>query len=370
MKKLFEGGFLFFIFHILFILCAVITAVAFVALLCLKFVTASPAIAFILTPFLYSLPAIIIAPLIFTIVLYPFFHLVKWVNHSSNKIVQMMYYFSIDRHKIISNKPFENTITILDTFEFRFNYDKSLWIFFFILIVILNTAFFFVCLEESSQNMYSIKGTAYENYKNMKAENRAKNDINKEIPRPNPNNKTSDTINLKPSPVTIKLGKSEIVKEIQKMEYMLEYNLIIQYVNKNKQKNLEPNDKDVLVKAKEMASTTISNITKGKRVNIPRLYRIKEGQTLRSIADIFGITIEDIEYINDSNLGSLIAGNLIRVRQTVQLGHHKIGDGETLDNIRIKYGMTSNELKKLNNISNDSYKLKIGTNLIVIKTPI
>ena len=99
-----------------------------------------------------------------------------------------------------------------------------------------------------------------------------------------------------------------------------------------------------------------------------KYYTVKKGDTLYGIARQFGISVDELEVANN------LTTNPLRVGQTLVIPEIEEPDvpneniyivkkGDTLYSIANQYGMTVNELKSLNNLTNDT--LSIGQELVV-----
>ena len=110
----------------------------------------------------------------------------------------------------------------------------------------------------------------------------------------------------------------------------------------------------------------ISNIKPGEVI----IYKISKGDTLYSIAQKYGVTVNDI--INYNQLANtLLSVNqqlLIPVNQTIEAGkephiNYFVKRGDTLYNIAKRYNVTSKELMDYNNLS--SSLLNIGDEILI-----
>lgn len=99
-----------------------------------------------------------------------------------------------------------------------------------------------------------------------------------------------------------------------------------------------------------------------------KYYTVKKGDTLYGIARQFGISVDELKVANN------LTTNTLRVGQTLVIPEIEEPDvpneniyivkkGDTLYSIANQYGMTVNELKSLNNLTNDT--LSIGQELVV-----
>ena len=89
-------------------------------------------------------------------------------------------------------------------------------------------------------------------------------------------------------------------------------------------------------------------------------YVVKKGDTLYSIAKIFGTTVDDIIKLNDLISTNLSIGQNIKI--PVNTNFYQVVSGDTLWSIAKRFNTTVNRLKEINNLVNDV--LSIGQILI------
>lgn len=98
-------------------------------------------------------------------------------------------------------------------------------------------------------------------------------------------------------------------------------------------------------------------------------YRVKSGDTLWSIARNFGVTVNQIKEVNKLNNNTLSIGELLYIptkeTETIEKDVYTVKNGDTLYSIARKYNLSVDELKKLNNLTNNT--LSIGQKLFVSK---
>jgi len=98
-------------------------------------------------------------------------------------------------------------------------------------------------------------------------------------------------------------------------------------------------------------------------------YRVKSGDTLWSIARNFGVTVNQIKEVNNLIDNTLSIGTLLYIptkeTEKVEKDVYTVKNGDTLYSIARKYNLTVDELKKLNNLTNNT--LSIGQKLFVSK---
>ena len=89
-----------------------------------------------------------------------------------------------------------------------------------------------------------------------------------------------------------------------------------------------------------------------------KYYTVQKGQTLYSISKKFNMTVDQLKEMNNLNSNKLLAGQQLRVRKMeIEIGEdeYRVKEGDTMYSIAQQYGMTPEELKNLNDL--DSYML-------------
>ena len=98
-------------------------------------------------------------------------------------------------------------------------------------------------------------------------------------------------------------------------------------------------------------------------------YRVKSGDTLWSIARKYGITVNEIKKANNLENNTLSIGELLYIpteeTKTVETKVYTVKNGDTLYGIASKYYLTVDELKDLNNLTSNT--ISIGQKLNVKK---
>ena len=94
------------------------------------------------------------------------------------------------------------------------------------------------------------------------------------------------------------------------------------------------------------------------------IYQVKKGDTLYSIANKYGITLQELKAINDLNNDTLSIGQLLKVPSGLSLANsYTVDSGDTLYSIAKKFNTTVPKLKEANNLINNM--LSIGQKLII-----
>ncbi len=112
-----------------------------------------------------------------------------------------------------------------------------------------------------------------------------------------------------------------------------------------------------------------SNLKIGEKILIPsteskkNIYTIKQGDSLYSIAKQNGVTVDEIKKANNLTTNTLKVGNKLLIPQTTKDLTYTVKKGDTLYSIADKYKKSVTELKKINNLT--SNLLNIGQKLII-----
>ena len=99
-------------------------------------------------------------------------------------------------------------------------------------------------------------------------------------------------------------------------------------------------------------------------------YIVKKGDSLWSIANRFGLTVEKLKDMNNLASNIISVGQRLLVKDTSSSNdvgvYYTVKSGDTLYGIAKKYGLTVDELKKMNNLTSNN--LSINQKLLVSGT--
>lgn len=94
------------------------------------------------------------------------------------------------------------------------------------------------------------------------------------------------------------------------------------------------------------------------------IYQVKEGDTLYSIANKYNISVNELKAINGLDSDILSIGQILNVPSGLSLVNtYIVTKGDTLYSVAKKFDTTIDEIKKLNNLSNNM--LGIGQKLLI-----
>lgn len=114
--------------------------------------------------------------------------------------------------------------------------------------------------------------------------------------------------------------------------------------------------------AEEGPAGTIVDIERPKNQTIS-LYVVREGDTLSSIADLFGVSRNTILWANDMKRGqALSVGQTLTILPVTGV-RYKIRKGDTIESIAKKFSGDANEIASFNGAENDS--LAVGSEIII-----
>lgn len=96
-------------------------------------------------------------------------------------------------------------------------------------------------------------------------------------------------------------------------------------------------------------------------------YIVKAGDTLYSIANKYGLTVDELKKINNLSTNNLSIGQKLLIKDDNNLDSnydiYVVKGGDTLYSIASRYGLTVDKLKDINNLSSDN--LSVGQKLLV-----
>lgn len=97
-------------------------------------------------------------------------------------------------------------------------------------------------------------------------------------------------------------------------------------------------------------------------VSTENTYIVKSGDTLWSIARNNGLTVDELKRLNNLTSNSLSIGQVLKLKEVTTPAPsedtYTVKSGDTLYGIANRYGLTVDELKRLNNLTNNN--LSIG----------
>ena len=114
-------------------------------------------------------------------------------------------------------------------------------------------------------------------------------------------------------------------------------------------------------------------ISEGKSINMGDSYIVQKGDTLYGIARKYGLTVDELKKLNGLSSNTLSVGQSLIVKKkddenVSDVNSYTVLSGDTLYSIAKKYNTTISNLKTLNNLSSDT--LSVGQKLIVPKEEI
>lgn len=99
-------------------------------------------------------------------------------------------------------------------------------------------------------------------------------------------------------------------------------------------------------------------------ISLSNSYVVKRGDTLYSIALKNGTTVDKIKVINNLSNNTLSVGQVLQLPVSEDLYNvYTVNAGDTLYSLALKFGVSVDELKVLNNLSTDN--LSIGQKLLI-----
>lgn len=105
-------------------------------------------------------------------------------------------------------------------------------------------------------------------------------------------------------------------------------------------------------------------------INNKNIYIVKSGDNLYQIAKKYNVTVDELKKINNLTSNNLSLGTKLKIPLMAEVdstnnqpNQYKVQPGDSLYKIAKKYNITVSELKKINNLSNDT--LSIGQIIIL-----
>lgn len=109
----------------------------------------------------------------------------------------------------------------------------------------------------------------------------------------------------------------------------------------------------------------VLNIPQNKEINEDINYVVEAGDNLYSIANKYGITVDDLKQANNLTDNIIVIGEVLTIPSTSNYMTYIVKSGDTLWDIARKYNTTVDRLKKINNLTTNL--LKIGQKLQIPK---
>ena len=107
----------------------------------------------------------------------------------------------------------------------------------------------------------------------------------------------------------------------------------------------------------------------GTSTDLPNTHTVSKGETLYGIASKYGVSVDDIKKLNNLTTNTLSIGQVLLLPGTTEentVNTYTVKKGDTLYGIASKYNLTADELKKLNNLTSNT--LSIGQTLKIRKS--
>jgi LysM repeat protein len=104
--------------------------------------------------------------------------------------------------------------------------------------------------------------------------------------------------------------------------------------------------------------------TKFAQVGDTELYQVKSGDTLYSIANKYNLSVNELKILNNLSNNDLAVGQLLNVPSGLSLvNSYVVEKGDTLYSIAKKFDISVNKLKEYNNLGNNL--LNVGQKLLI-----
>lgn len=129
-----------------------------------------------------------------------------------------------------------------------------------------------------------------------------------------------------------------------------------------------------VMEIKKLNNLTSNTLSIGQRLLIKKVtptkgktYMVEKGDSLYSIAQKFNTTVDNLKALNNLATDVLSIGQVLVIPEDTNLDENKeiyiVKSGDTLYGIAQKYGISVDDLKKANNLTNNT--LSIGQSLII-----
>ena len=125
---------------------------------------------------------------------------------------------------------------------------------------------------------------------------------------------------------------------------------------------------------KSVNNLTNNNLTIGQVIKIPGInieepntYTVKKGDSLWSIANKYGTSVEELKKVNNLTSNVLSSGQLLKLPGTSKentVNTYTVKRGDTLYSIASKYNISVDKLKKINNLTSNNLSIGQTLNLI------
>lgn len=162
-------------------------------------------------------------------------------------------------------------------------------------------------------------------------------------------------------------------------------------INRNQELKIRDRETITIVEPVQVAVNKTINVSKNSiiekneavkanAVHAISSHTVKKGETLFTIAKLYNLSVEDLKKINDISNGKILPGQELNITQLTEQKvnvavekpeiqqktiTHEVTYGETLFSIAKKYDISTEELKKMNNLTKNSIqlgqKIKINT---------
>ena len=92
-------------------------------------------------------------------------------------------------------------------------------------------------------------------------------------------------------------------------------------------------------------------------------YTVQSGDTLYGISKQFGVSVDELKRINNLTSNTITKGEILKIPSTVTTIDYVVKKGDSLYSIAKKFGITVDEIKSLNNLTSNN--LAIGEQLMI-----